>query len=65
MCAINTDECDCSCHTTGAVHIMPCCMVCPVCKMAVRYGAMEAHERRHQRRPRTEEEELAIDEEDD
>jgi len=33
--------CHCSCHTGGAIHIVECCTVCPICGGFVNF--LEAH----------------------
>lgn len=30
-CVVSAFECHCSCHTTGAVHVIPCCTECDFC----------------------------------
>lgn len=38
------DDCNCSCHITGAVHIMPCCSPCFYCQRNIAIGKLIEHE---------------------
>jgi hypothetical protein len=41
---LDSDQCDCSCHhQDGAIHIIPCCQVCPHCWKSIKLVHFEQH----------------------
>lgn len=39
------EECDCSCHTTGAMHVVACCSTCKHCRKRIRISYLLEHEK--------------------
>jgi len=40
--------CRCSCHTTGAKHVVACCQPCKECGRSIKTEFIEEHRRRHE-----------------
>lgn len=46
-CVIDPDECSCSCHRTGDIHVIACCHVCPYCQKRINLFSYESHVKKH------------------
>lgn len=44
-CVHNPEECDCSCHTDGGMHVTPCCSPCQYCERRINISSIESHEK--------------------
>lgn len=40
---LDIDECACSCHDSGAIHCVPCCFKCSVCRRRIELHSKSSH----------------------
>lgn len=59
-CNKDFDECDCSCHKTGAVHCIACCNFCLRCKRNIKLQLYEDHQKSCEKELLKTEDELII-----
>jgi hypothetical protein len=45
-----SEECECICHTGGAVHPMPCCNKCGYCGKNIKLAYWGEHFKKHMRK---------------
>lgn len=43
MTIVNIEECDCSCHEDGSMHMVACCAQCQYCEKNINFESYSEH----------------------